>query len=39
MADLQFTLDEEQIQEALFGDRGPVAVLMESMLNQVLRQK
>jgi len=34
MADLQFTSPgEEQIQEALFGDRGPVAVLMESVLS------
>ena len=38
MADLQFTLDEDQIQEALFGDRG-MAVLMESMLNQVLQSE
>jgi transposase-like protein len=38
MADLQFTLDEEQIQEALFGDRG-MAVLMESVLNQVLQSE
>jgi hypothetical protein len=36
MANLQVTFDQEQIQEALFGDRGPVAVLMESVLNQVL---
>jgi len=38
MADLQFTLDDEQIQEALFGDRG-MAVLMESVLNQVLQSE
>jgi transposase-like protein len=39
MADLQVTFEEEQIQEALFGDRGPVAVLMESVLNQVLQSE
>jgi transposase-like protein len=38
MADLQVTFDEEQIQEALFGDRG-MAVLMESVLNQVLQSE
>jgi transposase-like protein len=38
MADLQFTLDEEQIQKVLFGDRG-MAVLMESVLNQVLQSE
>ena len=38
MADLQFTLDEDQIQEVLFGDRG-MAVLMESMLSQVLQSE
>jgi len=38
MANLQFTLDEDQIQEALFGDRG-MAVLMESVLNQVLQSE
>ena len=36
MASLEFTLSEEEIQEALFGDRG-MAVLMESVLNQVLQ--
>ena len=39
MANLQVTFDQEQIQEALFGDRGPVAVLMESVLNQVLQSE
>jgi len=38
MANLQFTLSEEEIQEALFGDRG-MAVLMESVLNQVLQSE
>lgn len=31
MADVQIALDDEKIQEALFGDRG-MAVLMESVL-------
>jgi len=38
MANLQCTLSEEEIQEALFGDRG-MAVLMESVLNQVLQSE
>jgi transposase-like protein len=38
MADLQVTFDQEQIQEALFGDRG-MAVLMESVLNEVLQSE
>lgn len=36
MAHLELTLSDEQIQEALFGDRG-MAVLMEAVLNQVLQ--
>jgi transposase-like protein len=35
---VQFTLDEDQIQGALFGDRG-MEVLMESVLNQVLQSE
>lgn len=38
MADLQITLDEEKIQQVLFGDRG-MALLMESVLNQVLQSE
>ena len=38
MANLQITLDEEKIQDVLFGDRG-MAVLMESVLNQVLQSE
>ena len=38
MADLQITLEEEKIQQVLFGDRG-MAVLMESILNQVLQSE
>ncbi len=38
MADLQIILDEEKIQEVLFGDRG-MAVLMESVLNEVLQSE
>jgi len=38
MANLQITLDEERIQQVLFGDRG-MAVLMESVLNQVLQSE
>ena len=38
MADLQITLDEEKIQQVLFGDHG-MAVLMESVLNQVLQSE
>ena len=36
MADIQFTISEEKIQEVLFGDRG-VEVLMEELMNQLLQ--
>ena len=36
MADIQFTISDEKIQEMLFGDRG-IEVLVEELMNQLLQ--